>query len=277
MRIRTVKPEFWQSEQLADVSRDARLVAIALLNYVDREGRCQDRVKRMHAVLFPYDPNLDLDCALNDLAGAGYLARYEVDGCRFIAVLNFSKHQRPNVHEPQSVIPPCEHDHNHAGVINSILPQEIKQSSNPEIHSLDPESREVYPASFLKFWLVYPRKDGKQTAVAAFKKLSADDQARAIADVPLRVSANWAGRENDKIPHATTYLNQRRWEDELMAANGRASPAGPRLSPGRQQLFEQIQRDKAKEAGNGTVGSETAPAQSIGHLDPPADGRRGAG
>ena len=110
----------------------------------------------------------------------------------------------------------------------------------------------VYSDDFEEFWHTFPRKDGKREALKAWKKLSGSEKASATADVPRRMKANWAGRELDKIPHAATYLNQRRWEDDL-AENRVATPAPPRLSPKRQALFESIQRLEAREASNGTV------------------------
>jgi len=136
-----------------------------------------------------------------------------------------------------------------------------------------PPTGDVGVISFDTFWTGYPRKDGKKPAAEAFAKLTLEQQGLAIADVPLRVSANWAGRELSKIPHATTYLNQRRWEDELMPANGRASP-GLRLNDGHQNLFQSIVLSKEKE--NGRVGNQTNPTESIGHLEPPTDRRRGS-
>ncbi|HBS0572930.1 TPA: DnaT-like ssDNA-binding domain-containing protein, partial [Klebsiella pneumoniae] len=37
-RIRTIKPEFWTDEDMAEVSEPACLLAIGLLNYADDEG-----------------------------------------------------------------------------------------------------------------------------------------------------------------------------------------------------------------------------------------------
>ena len=118
MRIRTVKPEFWENEHLAELSAATRLLAIALLNYADKEGRFEDRPKKIRGVLFPYEPKLDIDGMLTELAGINWLVRYEVEGRRFVAIVNFKKHQRPNVHEAESELPapsfPCKHENDRA-------------------------------------------------------------------------------------------------------------------------------------------------------------------
>lgn len=68
---------------------------------------------------------------------------------------------------------------------------------------------------FQKFWSAYPKKVGKQTAKKAFQK----------ADVPMDVLltaldqqkqlAQWKKDGGQYIPNPATWLNQRRWEDEI--------------------------------------------------------------
>ena len=65
---------------------------------------------------------------------------------------------------------------------------------------------------FDSFWSAYPRKTSKQTASKAFAKLSDENQQKAIANI-ARLYAN---TEVQFVPHAATYLNQARWEDEAI-------------------------------------------------------------
>jgi len=55
MRIRTIKPEFWQSETMASIHKDSRLLAIALLNYADDEGFFFAVPQVIQGALFPFD------------------------------------------------------------------------------------------------------------------------------------------------------------------------------------------------------------------------------
>lgn len=75
----------------------------------------------------------------------------------------------------------------------------------------------IHPG-FDDFWSVYPRKVAKQTAVKAWGKTGANDSQALtdtiIADVKRRVDSEWKGKDVQYIPHPSTYLNQRRWEDE---------------------------------------------------------------
>lgn len=93
MRIRTIKPSFWLNDELAELKPITRLLFIALWGLADVRGRLADRPKRIKVEAFPYD-NIDVDECLSDLARAGFVLRYKVDGSGVIQVLNFEKHQR---------------------------------------------------------------------------------------------------------------------------------------------------------------------------------------
>lgn len=73
-------------------------------------------------------------------------------------------------------------------------------------------------ASFSDLWEIYPRKENKKKAEISWKRLSEKDHAAIMADVPKRKgSFQWQG---GFIPHLTTYINGRRWEDEIVVKNG---------------------------------------------------------
>lgn len=69
---------------------------------------------------------------------------------------------------------------------------------------------------FIGFWYRYPKKVGKLEAQRAWARLSRDDREAAAAALPAHV-AHWqlSGTEKRFIPHPATWLNGRRWEDEL--------------------------------------------------------------
>ena len=70
---------------------------------------------------------------------------------------------------------------------------------------------------FERFWNSYPRKTNKQAAIVAFQKIDVS-----LIDVMLgrldeqKKSVQW--QEARFIPHASTWLNGRRWEDETVKA-----------------------------------------------------------
>jgi hypothetical protein len=72
-------------------------------------------------------------------------------------------------------------------------------------------------ADFAAWWSDYPRKVAKQEAERAYQKARKTIDADVIADGLTRWNRQWEreGRPADKIPHAATWLNNARWQDEL--------------------------------------------------------------
>jgi hypothetical protein len=70
---------------------------------------------------------------------------------------------------------------------------------------------------FENFWLQYPKKVGKLTAKRSWEKLSLDNQQKALEAI-IEHRKYWAAKGTDWefIPHASTWLNQERFEDELV-------------------------------------------------------------
>ncbi|MCX8018393.1 MAG: hypothetical protein N2690_10910, partial [Rhodocyclaceae bacterium] len=60
MRARNIKPGFYKNEDLAECSVWARLIFPGLWMMADRDGRLEDRPKRIKAELLPFDA-VDVD------------------------------------------------------------------------------------------------------------------------------------------------------------------------------------------------------------------------
>jgi hypothetical protein len=69
---------------------------------------------------------------------------------------------------------------------------------------------------FDQFWQHYPRKIAKRAAQKAFDRLTKQEQSDAVEAIEQHV-AYWKlkGTDMEFICHATTWLNQGRWEDIL--------------------------------------------------------------
>ena len=107
-RSRNIKPSIMENEELADLDPIARLLFVYLWMLADREGRLEDRPKRIAGRALPYDRDADVDDLLNQLAGAGFITRYSVGDLAIIQINNFSKHQSPHVRESASELPSME-------------------------------------------------------------------------------------------------------------------------------------------------------------------------
>lgn len=104
MRARNIKPGFFKNEELVNLKPIARLLFIGLWCLADREGRLEDRPKRIQGELFPYE-RVDVDSLLADLDEHGFIVRYEAEGRQYIQVKKFKLHQNPHPNEKPSEIP----------------------------------------------------------------------------------------------------------------------------------------------------------------------------
>lgn len=104
-RIRSIKPEFFMDEEMSEQHPDAQLLFIGLWTLADRDGRLEDRPKRIKASVFPYRA-VDVEKRLAELAAAGFIVRYEGAGKRLLAIRTFAEHQRPHPKETSFGFPP---------------------------------------------------------------------------------------------------------------------------------------------------------------------------
>ncbi|MHB1151868.1 MAG: replication protein [Eubacteriales bacterium] len=76
----------------------------------------------------------------------------------------------------------------------------------------------VFPEPFNRFWDVYPKRQAKQDALKAFRKLNPNDELLKVITEAVKRLTNMENWQRDKglyIPLPATYLNGRRWEDEM--------------------------------------------------------------
>lgn len=102
-----------------------------------------------------------------------------------------------------------------------------------------PKSQE-YTAEFEAFWTGYPRKlnCSKFEAFKSWLRLPSTMQAQAIAVLPT-FAAGCAGKDEQYICHAATWLNQRRFETVVVTrAAVPAVPAAPVDWPKALQIFQ---------------------------------------
>ncbi|MER2263517.1 hypothetical protein [Methylobacterium oxalidis] len=94
-RIRTIKPEYWTSEQIMECSTNARLMFIGLWNFCDDAGRMAASAKRIKASIFPSDDftSHDVRRMLDELSANDLIHLYVVDGKEYLQVTGWH-HQK---------------------------------------------------------------------------------------------------------------------------------------------------------------------------------------
>lgn len=103
-RIRTIKPEFFTSEDIVSLSPLARLFYVSLWCEADREGRFEWKPKTLKMRYLPAD-DCDVNALGQELIEAGMVVTYQVDGRTFAHIPGFTRHQVINNREQESTIP----------------------------------------------------------------------------------------------------------------------------------------------------------------------------
>jgi hypothetical protein len=104
-RIRTIKPEFPQSESMGNVSRDARLCFIMLWTIADDSGRLRGNSRMLASLLFPYDDDAPalMGGWLEELEREGCISRYSVDGASYVEIAKWLSHQKIDKPSPSKL------------------------------------------------------------------------------------------------------------------------------------------------------------------------------
>ncbi len=109
-RIRTVKPEAFTSESLAEVTVAAERTFFGLLTQADDHGRHRDNAAIIAGLLWPLraeHTSVHVEDDLHQLANAGLICRYTgCDGRLYLHIVTWSEHQK--IDKPsQSRLPSC--------------------------------------------------------------------------------------------------------------------------------------------------------------------------
>lgn len=238
-RARNIKPGFFRNADLVELPFEARLLFIGLWTIADRAGRLEDRPKQIKMELFPAD-NMDCDALLGLLAEIRMIERYKANGTRYLQVVNFGKHQNPHKDEKQSTIPPNagaaetsiedhgEHSantmqarckHGAASEVVGLIPDSLLLI--PEKTPCSPSASESAEDGFATFWEQYPKKVAKHQALKAWAKIKPVGQVLDDLMAGLqrqKLSTDWQKDGGQFVPYPASWLNGRRWDDEMSAA-----------------------------------------------------------
>jgi hypothetical protein len=255
-RIRTIKPEFPQSETIGRVSRDARLLFILLWGVVDDDGRTRGAARMLASLLFPYDddaPGL-VGSWLGELESVGCIRRYTVAGSSYIDIPQWRKHQkiahpaasRLPAYEGKSEIsredshtpPEASHaPHESSRVLTSphessrvltpdLGPSTIAITKDQEDSSLRSLSARELEKLADEFCDVFPKRTDRDPAKAKFKKrvkAGVDPHHMIAAAFRLAESHRVAGTDKQYIPSPLVWLNKGRYDDADLPSARRAS------------------------------------------------------
>jgi len=252
-RSRILKPGFFRNEDLAELPPMTRLLFAGLWTLADKEGRLEDRPKRIRADLFPYDEltGADVDGMLGDLFGAGFIVRYEAEGVAVVQIAKWHDHQSPHHKEAESDLPElpevvegqrlAKHESSMSQACGNVASSNVLVTSNKQ----QVTSNKKISASdrFEEFWSAYPRvrrRDAKAARKAWDKAVRAirgrdgpggdDPAAFLIRRAKQYADSELGSGEFSKMP--ASWLNAGSYDDDDQAwsvcqSNGRSTKITP--------------------------------------------------
>lgn len=219
-RIRTIKPEFPQSESMGQCSRNARLTFLLLFTLADDAGRLRGNSRMLSSVLFPYDDDSkkQIESWLNELEQVECIERYQVDGDSYLVINKWSLHQKIDRPTPSKIPPPAERALGVARTREDSHRAEKVTSADGMV--LEGNGRECIAgrreaARFDEFWKTWPKSERKQDKAKCREKWAAKNLDQIVdlilADLATKkTTQKWQG---GFIEAPEVYLSNRRWED----------------------------------------------------------------
>ena len=236
-RIRTIKPDFFESESLAQCSMEARLVFIGLFTIADDEGRLKDLPKKLAGEIFPHDEigPTEMCIWLDELENAHCIERYAHENAHFLHIPQWSVHQRI-AHPTPSRLPAPPSEKKADREILGEIPQSSENlsigSRNKEVGSrkrnVSSKDEHLFGEKFEEAWKIYPRRQSKKLAFAAWcarirEGVSPDDLLNAVANYQAVTQANRTEPRFILLP-ATFFGPHERWKDYEDAVSATQSP-----------------------------------------------------
>lgn len=237
MPSRILREGILDSESVCSLTFPAEVFYRRLMSVVDDFGRFDGRVSVLRSRLYPLQiekvREADISRWIAECEKAGLIVLYVVDGKQYVL---FNKTDTPRAASSKYPPPPsgvsgkpptssgdgCTQTQTSVNSCAQTHASVPYSDSYSDASSYSDKDTPIVPSSlFAKFWTAYPRKTAKANAEKAFAKISPSAElfAAMIAAINRqKLSDQWHRDGGAFIPHPATWLNGRRWEDEVSAA-----------------------------------------------------------
>lgn len=285
MPNRILKESICTSENIDLLTPFQETFFYRLMVNCDDYGRMDARPKVLSSKLFPLrDIRINqITDALRALSSAELVVLYEENGHPFLQMVTWDRHQTIRAKKSKYPAPDstCKQMNADEIICKQMNADESKCSRNPiqsnPIRNPNPnpnptrarEKDTLTDDGFDSFWKEYPNRVAKQDAVKAWKKLKVDPELLEKIMTGLsrwKASDEWSRDGGRYIPHPASWLNGKRWEDEVKpkADVPRQAPAPIRVMPANNfeqrdysgvddDLMAQLARDMAEFKRTGDV------------------------
>lgn len=214
---RIIKESALISQDLSKLSDGAERLFWRLLLVADDFGRFDAYPPVVKARCFPtMVESLKINAVQNWMAELepDLVRYYSREARRYGFFINWEKHQQKRAKMSKFPDPPevqQNPDDSNCNQLQSNVPVFVFEKRDRD------RDRDTVASGFDEFWISYPRKIGKKKAEGAWNKIHPDETLREKITAALerhKQSRQWLKDSGEFIPHPTTWLNGRRWEDE---------------------------------------------------------------
>jgi len=262
-RIRTIKPEFWDSPDTARASLRARLLYISMWNLADDYGIGDGNFKRIIGFAFPNDEIgvSEIPRLIAEVSRTFSVMFFDFEGRPYYWIPSWETHQRtekrakqrvPFPEDPKTLTSSGEMagDGNSAASVGSSAAgtgeQGNRGTGERELGNTCPAKPNMAD-EFIDWYLEYPRKESKGVAEKAYAKARKFASAEDLVEGAIRYRDD-PNREQQYTKLPATWLNGKCWEDGPLpdkTPQGAMRPTGSqvRLQAG----LELMQRAQAKQ------------------------------
>lgn len=231
-RIRTIKPEFWDSPGTGRASLRARLFFIAMWNYADDWGIGDGHPLRLLSFAFPNDGTSDVEPRnfrhlASEVTECFDVAWYEVDGRAFYSIPSWEEHQRTEKKAKRKNPPPDQADF--------FLYQEESENPPPSVGNRPDgsgkgevgkgsgkgEEKTSPPAAWVSegfdaAYARWPKKVERKQAFDRFKIALRTRELEGLVNDIIRFGDAYAQTTDRQfVPALGVWLRGERWTDDL--------------------------------------------------------------
>ena len=248
-RKRMISPEFYTDEKVLELPIPARLMFIGIWNHADDEGIIKNSPKQLKVQIYPADEEITINTVIEYVEMMVKLKLLtkgtNIDDSPLLKITKWTDHQKINrptlsryVFSPLQITDQSVSTHgalsedsvnDHGGLIEDSLPIEVNRSkvnikevklkevNRKERSKKNPEEQKKQDFTFDSVYSIYPIKKSKQVSMKAFNRIPKKTLNDFIQGLEAHIEY-WEKYAVDKqfIPHLSTFINQRRWEDELI-------------------------------------------------------------
>ena len=163
--------------------------------------------------------------ALSHLKSTGEITDESCSKYRVITIVKYDNYQTPtdsSTGGQQGINKPSTGDQQAINKQSTSDQQQYNNGNNGNKGTMEQGNQSISSVDsdrlFDSFWDIYPKKRARKAAEKAWKKLKPDELLyRTIVDslAKWKQTDEWQKADGQYIPYASTWLNGRRWEDEI--------------------------------------------------------------